>query len=154
MSVAEPRATRDVDFVVEVDVEQLRSLEAALADCGFTAATRVGGDEPVPDLVLYRDPMGRRIDLLFAHTAFERSALRRAAVKPAHLERSAPVVTPEDFIVYKVLADRPQDRVDILDVVRAVEADGASIDWEYVERWCAAWDVAARLQRTRRELES
>ena len=149
---AEPRATRDVDFVVEVDPEQLRALERALAHAGFRPATRVGGDEAVPDLVLYRDSAGRRIDVLFAHTDFERSALERAIVKPAQRDRDARVVSPEDLIVYKILADRPQDRVDVIDVVRAVETSGGSIDWAYVERWCDAWEVTQRLTRIREEL--
>ncbi len=149
---AEPRATKDVDFVVEVDRVRYEALVEALAARGFRAATAVGRGDDVPDLILFRDPTGRRIDLLFAHTAFESEALERAHVIEATHDVLAPVVTPEDLIVYKVLADRPQDRVDILDVVRGVERRGGRIEWEYGRRWCEAWEVSARLARLREEL--
>ncbi|MGE0790243.1 MAG: nucleotidyl transferase AbiEii/AbiGii toxin family protein [Sandaracinaceae bacterium] len=146
---AEPRATKDVDFVVAVDPSRLRTLRDALARRGFSESTRVGGDDPVPDLVLFRDAEGRRIDLLFAHTDFERSALARRNPRELAEHVVVPVVTPEDLIVYKILADRPQDRVDIQDVVRAVEARGGIVDWTYVEGWCDAWEVGERLARVR-----
>jgi hypothetical protein len=150
---AEPRATRDVDFVVEADRAGFPVLERALAKIGFERATTVAepGDE-VPDLVLYRDAAGRRIDILFAHTAFERSALSRRTTLSPLLGPKAYVVSPEDLVVYKLIADRPQDRADIVAVVEAQVARGAPLDWAYVEHWCDVWDLRDRLTKLRAEL--
>ena len=148
---AEPRATKDVDFVAEVEAQKHPKLLRALARRGFSVATSVGGHEPVPDLTLFRDAAGRRLDVLFAHTDFERSALERSGPGEPYAGLVVAVVTPEDLVVYKVLADRPQDRADIQAVVRAVEARGGAIDWAYVERWCDAWEVRGRLDRLREE---
>ncbi len=54
------------------------------------------------------------------------------------------MATPEDLIVMKLIADRPKDAVDLLGLVRL-----PSLDWQYVERWTAAWDVTDRLARVR-----
>ena len=151
---AEPRATKDVDLVVEVDESKLATFEAALARRGFTAATRVGAAGGVPDLALYRDAAGRRVDVLFAHTDFEREALARSRAGTPFAGITLPVVTAEDLIVYKVLADRPQDRADVHDVVRAVRARGHELDWSRVEAWCDAWEVRPRLERLRAELDA
>lgn len=149
---AEPRATKDVDLVVAADADRFVRLEEALAAAGFhqgSAVTEPG--EPVPDLVLYRDGQGRRIDVLFAHTSFEQSALARRVRLAAIGETPVHVLTVEDLIVYKVIADRPQDRADIAAVVEAQRARGQAIDWSYVEHWCGEWDVSHRLQRVRAE---
>lgn len=149
---AEPRATKDVDLVVEVAEANHPALVRNLERRGFRSATSVGGEGGVPDLTLFRDDRGRRIDLLFAHTDFEREALRRAVTREPFRGLSATVITVEDLIIYKVLADRPQDRVDVRDVVGATRARGQDIDWDYVEGWCDAWEVRGRLDRIRREL--
>jgi hypothetical protein len=149
---AEPRATKDVDFVVEADEARFVDLERALQRAGFHRASAVTEpEERVPDLALYRDGSGRRIDILFAHTAFERSALARRRSLVSR-QRAAHVVSPEDLVVYKVIADRPQDRADIAAVIETQRARGAAIDWAYVEHWCAAWEVLERLHRLRAEL--
>ncbi len=149
---AEPRATRDVDFVVAVDETKHPALVDALARRGFVAATSTGERDEIPDLTLFRDPEGRRIDVLFAHTDFERSALARSRPQEPYEGVVTPVVSVEDLVVYKLLADRPHDRADIEDVIGAVRARGGSVDWSYIEAWCDAWEIRARLERLRRAL--
>ena len=149
---AEPRATRDVDFVVEADPTRFAELERALQRAGFHRASAVSEPGELPDLALYRDSSGRRIDILFAHTAFERSALERRRSLGGSGPGATHVVSPEDLIVYKLIADRPQDRADIAAVVEAQSMRGAPIDWTYIEQWCAAWEVLERLRKLQLEL--
>lgn len=149
---AEARATKDVDFVVEVDERRYPDLVAALARRGFTCATEVAdGTHAVPDLALYRDPEGRRVDILFAHTELERAALARSESREPYAGVRLAVVSPEDLIVYKLVADRPQDRADIAAVLATLSIAGRAIDWPYVERWCDIWEVRPRLERLRAE---
>lgn len=150
---AEPRATKDVDLVVEVDPERYPRLEEALLRRGFRRATAVGDpEEPVPDLCLYRDDAGQRVDVLFAHTSLERSALERSEPREPYAGVEIAVVSPEDLMVYKIIADRPQDRADVAAVIGALTLAERPIDWSYVERWCDEWDVRGRLDRLRAEL--
>lgn len=128
---AEVRATKDVDLVVEADPAVYRAAVEALASRGFVRAAVVGArDGEVPDLELFRDPAGRRIDLLFAHTEFERSALSRRTPREPYAGVTVSVVSPEDLIVYKIIAGRPQDRLDVHALLDALTAE-RTIDWTY-----------------------
>ena len=69
--------------------------------------------------------------------------LRRAAVEIAGV--TIPVATPEDLIVYKLIADRPRDRDDVLAILRTQARAGRALDWAYVERWTRFWNVSDRL---------
>ncbi|MDQ3033404.1 MAG: nucleotidyltransferase [Myxococcota bacterium] len=152
---AEVRATKDVDLVVDADPESYPRVVAALARRGFRRGSAVGGEPgAVPDLELFRDEAGRRVDILFAHTDFERSALARRERREPYAGVEVWVVSPEDLIVYKVLAGRPQDRLDVLAMLGAFEQTERRIDWAYVERWCDAWDARDALDRVRAELSS
>ena len=147
---AEPRATRDVDFVVAGDAADYASVVDALAARGFTRANTVGDeDDPVPDLVFYRDASGRRIDILFAKTAFERSALARRETAAVQDGVGLPVVSPEDLIVYKLIAGRTQDFADVEKVIAALAAEGRGLDWGYIQGWCKDWDIEERAARVR-----
>ena len=149
---ADVRPTKDVDFVVAVDRENYDVLRDAARARGFLRGTAVGAAAgEVPDLELFRDPSGRRIDFLYAHTEFERSALARATTRSAY-GMEVRVVSLEDLVVYKLLAGRPQDRLDILAMLAALDAGASPIDWAYIEHWCVVWDASAALDRLRAEL--
>jgi hypothetical protein len=150
---AEARATKDVDLVVAGDPASYKAAVDALAAHGFAHARAVGeATDPVPDLVLYRDAKRRRIDILFAKTAFEQSALSRRQTREPYDAVQLPVVSPEDLIVYKLIAGRTQDFADVEVVVAARAAERQPLDWAYIEKWCAEWDVADRLARFRSPL--
>jgi hypothetical protein len=150
---AEVRATKDVDFVVGVDTERYPALVEALARRGFRRATAVGAEDGgVPDLELFRDAVGRRVDLLFAHTEFERSALARRELREPYAGIRVAVVSPEDLVVYKLIAGRPQDRLDVLAMLEAFEQGGRALDWTYIERWCDEWQARDALERLRADL--
>lgn len=147
---AEPRATKDVDFVVAADAESYNAVVEALGARGFGVASAVGAPgEMVPDLALYRDANGRRIDILFAKTAFERSALARRQTAAPYQAVLLPVVSPEDLIVYKLIAGRTQDFADVEKVIAALAAEGRPLDWAYIDRWCDEWGVTERAARVR-----
>jgi hypothetical protein len=64
-----------------------------------------------------------------------------------------PVVTPEDLIVYKLIAGRPRDFADAEEIARARRVAGTALDWSYVENWCIAWGIEDRLATLRRLLD-
>lgn len=105
----------------------------------------VGGAGEPPELRIFRTSYGVRLE---AHTELERAGLARRRVGVSAAE--AWVFTPEDLIVYKLIAGRPRDLDDIADVVAARTGAGEGLDWEHIERWAEAWDVADRLAAVRR----
>lgn len=147
---AEPRATKDIDFVAAGDERSYAAVDGALAARGFQRASAVDAPgELVPDLVLYCDAGRRRIDVLFAKTDFERSALARRETREPYASLALPIVSPEDLVVYKLIAGRTQDWADVESVLAALAVEGRSIDWAYIEKWCADWDISERAARAR-----
>ena len=132
---APPRATRDVDFALEVaSAEHFERLESALGLHGYTARTVVRSDEddPLPDVAIFVDDDGHRIDVLVAKTPFERDALRRARPRSVLIGETVHVATLEDLIVYKLIAGRTRDVADIEEMVETQRLGGTEPDWEYV----------------------
>ncbi|MCW5892863.1 MAG: hypothetical protein KIT14_20310 [bacterium] len=145
---ATPRATADLDLAAIVpDRAACDRLVAALAARGI-AVRRTAGDaaDDVPDLLRLERPTGivRRLDILPAKTPFEVEAVTLAVL--ADLGCSARVVTPEHLIVYKLIAGRPHDLEDIVEVIRTRELDGRPIDEGLVRRWATEWDIVERLE--------
>jgi predicted nucleotidyltransferase len=149
---APPRATTDLDLVVAADPATIAEIEEALAALGFRCVRRqqVDAADELADILIFRREEGdpRQVDLLVAKSDFEASALSRAtAVDVGSL--TLPVVTVEDLIVYKLIADRPRDREDIRAVLATQERAGRAIDWSHLERWCEFWGIGDRLARLR-----
>ena len=94
-----------------------------------------------------------RVDVFHAKTDFEREALQLAV--PAEVAgQRVRVATPEAVIVYKVLASRAKDELDLRAVFEAAAESKRILDWAAIERWCDAWGIADRLAPWRNEFES
>jgi hypothetical protein len=152
---APPRATSDLDLAVAASSKAVSAVEAALAALGYSCARRqqVDVEDDLPDVLVFRgsDPRLRQVDLLVAKTEFEREALSRG-VEVELGGVLAPVATPEDLMVYKLIADRPRDREDLRAVFRTQSRAGRTFDWSYVEKWARYWELAERLAVLRAEL--
>lgn len=99
-----------------VDEELQARFLVAMDRRGFSPATVVAdGDHAVPDLILFRDASGRRIDVLYAHTDFERAALARRTTGEPYAGVEVPVISIEDLIVYnrsaRLVGDPVEPRV-------------------------------------------
>jgi predicted nucleotidyltransferase len=149
---APPRATTDLDVAIAASSDVIESVQRALTALGYeqVRSHRADPEDALADLVVLRAPKGglRQVDLLVAKTAFESEVLRRAVLVEIG-GVSAPVATPEDLIVYKLVADRARDRDDISAILRTQSRAGREIDWAYVERWAGFWSVLDRLAALR-----
>lgn len=140
----EPRFTADIDLTVAADPAALERLSEALESMGWRLETEHGAGLPSgPDFVRFaRDEDEPVIELQSAKTEFQEEVIRRAVVsgEGAGLR----VATPEDLVVLKLIAFRPKDRVDLIGLVAL-----PGLDWHYVDRWAAVWEVTGRLARMR-----
>ena len=127
-----PRLTRDVDATVAVgalgisellDHLHRHDLEPRIDDAiGFATANQV--------LLLRHAPSGIDIDLSLAWLPFELDAL--AAAETVDIGGvSVRVARPEDLVVYKAVAFRPQDQQDI---ERLLTLHASEIDLDRVRR--------------------
>ncbi|MHB8262955.1 MAG: hypothetical protein ACYDGY_04295 [Acidimicrobiales bacterium] len=117
------RGTVDLDFVVD----RLSELMDTLEKQGFTFRVLRERDDS-PYLLQGTTPDGMHFDIYEAHTDFEKSALAR---------RTGTYASPEDIIVYKLMAWRSQDQDDIAEIL----ATQTELDHGYIEHWAETWDV-------------
>ena len=141
---AEPRFTADIDFTVRSDPDALGRLRALLEADGWTVERVHGEGLPSgPDFVRFVHPdHDSPVELQTAKTGYQQTLIERAV---AHEDVGGlTVATPEDLLVLKLIAFRAKDRGDL---AALAALDG--LDWPYVERWAAIWEVEDRLRRIR-----
>lgn len=130
--LGKPRLTADVDAVILLSVTDLPRL--------MQAATRVGFAPRLPDaedfarqhrvLLLRHQASGINVDISLGILPFEVEAVERSIVHQAG-SLSIRLPTPEDLIIFKAVAHRPQDMLDIKSVIEA----HPQLDRERVRYW-------------------
>ncbi|MFQ5504788.1 MAG: hypothetical protein ACE5F1_08340 [Planctomycetota bacterium] len=92
-------------------------------------------------------PRGQRlvsVDVSPLSTPFQESAFGRlVAVEAPNLGPSILVITPADLILFKLMADRPKDR---LDVLNTLTIQGIP-EGDYLRDWAVRLGVEDRLDR-------
>ncbi|MFQ5477600.1 MAG: nucleotidyltransferase [Candidatus Binatia bacterium] len=138
----EVRATQDVDFGIRASPIETIAVVDAFSRGGWAPELRADKAEA---LRLTHDALPR-IDLLIAGTPFEKNAIARAV--PLTIDgHQLTIVTPEDLIVYKLVAGRARD----YDAVGAILNAAAEIDSSYVAGWLEQFGVSDRWQQALEE---
>lgn len=133
-----PRDTTDLDLVVQISANLYGDVAEALRRDGWRIV-RSSPESAYPDIVRLRHDVNFPTDLLLVKTAYQAEALARA--QPLGTERAEPrVLSAEDVIVHKLIANRHRDRADVHEILRS----GVSLDREYIEKWAAEWEVLER----------
>lgn len=142
------RVTQDVDVAIGLDPRDEGEFLEDLQHAHFLPATprSILGHRLL--VCRYLKPTAGlpiEVDLFMARDEYQRQALRRAV--PVTLgRRRLRVIAPEDLILYKLLADRPIDR---LDVETIVEEQARRLDRTYLARWAKRLGIAGRLRQPR-----
>jgi predicted nucleotidyltransferase len=145
---AAPRATGDVDISIRLqDEAAYQRVVKRLARLKYQLHQEPGPAGGVlPDSAHFDGPV--HLDLLIAHTPFERQALENRRVFGKGNEVLA-AVRPEDLVVYKLIPFRGHDQGDIADVIEKVIESGEEFDWEAVERYAKDFGVGDRVEWAR-----
>lgn len=140
----EPRGTKDIDLAIALPAPS-DPVAAALDRLGlrvFRGALDQAVDGGSVRLRLEREGRPRLVvDLLCAGTEFEREALARRRTL-ALFDVEIPIASPDDLLVFKLVAGRPQD---LADIDRMLRHGVAPQDVAHVRRWADEWGVADRL---------
>lgn len=127
-----PRTTRDVDATVSADIRQLNDVLRVFAE--HELAPRIDDARAFAQanqvLLLRHEPSGVDVDVSLAWLPFEIEAID-AADKLLIGEVRVPVARPEDLVIYKAVAWRPQDQQDI---ERLLNLHGSRMDLDRVRR--------------------
>jgi hypothetical protein len=103
---------------------------------------------PLVKIRLYLDGKGIDADVFLAETAFQQEVIARR-VTCAVEGRQVSLVTADDLILFKLIASRPRDLIDVQDVL-FTQGD---LDEAYMRRW-AALAAAARQTNPNRWIAS
>ena len=112
------RSTIDIDMIVRVDID---SLEVAYQQ--FIEELRPLKKEPLEFFKKYyvlpavHNRLGTKVDISAALSQFEQEAIRRSRrLRYGTVEAS--FCTPEDLILFKLVANRERDILDVKDIVK------------------------------------
>lgn len=86
-----------------------------------------------------------RVDLFIAKLDFEREVLATARAGVI-FGREVRVAGPEAMLIYKLVANRPKDALDVETIFEARRLAGERLDWSRLERWAGEWGISERLE--------
>jgi len=147
---AQPRMTRDIDLVVEVqlrDAERLAALFRDEFECDVDAIRTAIGRQSVFNLI-HTEAIVKVDFLVRKNTPYrqEEFARRRAAVIDGH---PVWIVSPEDLILSKLFwAKDTRSELQLRDVRQLIAAQ-PTVDWPYLNRWAPQLGVTDLLSQSR-----
>ena len=136
---AKARATRDVDLKILLRREARKRLLDLLAPdyrsihADPDRALRHNG------IVFVLNSAGVRLDIMLADTEFDEMLIARARNVELSPDRIVRVCSPEDLVVLKMIAFRPQDQIDVANVV---QRQGKKLDDDYILDWLGKFEKA------------
>jgi hypothetical protein len=122
---AQPRATKDLDILIEADADNAKALFAALTQFGAPLQGLTSADfaEQGPFFRMGREPVG--VDILTAIPGVEFGAAwpqRVEEVVDPVSGLKASFISREDLIAAKLASGRPQDLADVDAIRKAAES--------------------------------
>lgn len=138
------RVTQDVDFAVAVDPSDEPVFVRELLRAHFLPAAPLS--LPGHRLLVCRylkssKGLPVQVDFLMARGPYQTQAIRRA-VEMKFGGKKARVISAEDIILYKLLADRPMDRMDAQVVLGE---QGKRLNRAYLRRWARVLGLSKKL---------
>ncbi|MDZ4344477.1 MAG: nucleotidyl transferase AbiEii/AbiGii toxin family protein [Candidatus Binatia bacterium] len=137
-----PRFTRDVDVLVSLEETRWETFIKAGDRFGFVPRI----DDPVDFahrsrvFLIRHKPTGVDIDIAVAGLTFEEESIEQAIWRKVG-KLSLPLPTPENLIIMKAIAHRPQDMMDIKALVEANPKLNVRRIRRYVQEFSAALDM-------------
>ena len=150
-----PRATRDVDLLIGVEVDQVERVIERLRATGF----RPKRTPPVITIGTHRfaqllyTPPGEfydvQVDLLIGENEFQKSAIARSVQRDVSgVHGLVSVVNCDDLILLKLIAGRLIDRSDASMLLRE---NPDAIDFNYVSNWVGSLGLVSEYAEICRE---
>ena len=142
--LAKPRATFDIDGMIETAEEEIKKILPELKKRGFKFDSRqpLKKIQGLPFLSLYFPSYKTYVDLFIASNEFQKETIKRAKqIKYGRV--NIYMVSPEDLILIKLHSGREKDVEDIRDIV--VE-NKDKLDYLHLKKWAQKLGVAVFLE--------
>jgi hypothetical protein len=144
-----PRNTRDVDILVDLRHDNPDNLVDVMIHAGMRPKRQppvaLVGDQRIIQ-ILYQAPgtfLDIQIDVLLADSAYQKEALKRAQPAKLDSEHEIAVLSCEDLIIHKLLADRIIDSADVAALLRA---NRAGLDLAYLKSWLGQLNLITQFE--------
>lgn len=149
-----PRPTYDVDLTIAADQEQIQTLFAEAEQTGYSVpdAYKSGWIDRIAEMPVVKlrtwleDGKGIDVDLFITESAFQESLMNRC-IDWEFEDRQLTVVSPEDLVLLKLLANRPRDIGDVQDIMFMQ----GQFDETYLRHWATELGIADRLEKVLQE---
>jgi len=152
-AVGIPRPTYDADLTLEASDEALARLFKSLERDGFIVPDefRKGFRDSLQGMAKvkvqkFEEKHVWDVDLFLVTTPYQRAAFARRQ-KVLFLGTDRWMITPEDLVLHKLLANRRKDLVDVEEILKIQ----VSLDRDYLRDWAARLGIATRLEDILRE---
>jgi predicted nucleotidyltransferase len=148
---AQPRATLDIDGIIELDERYIDNFLTSAEKRGFSwdkeiPIKRIKG---LSFITLYYPDGKVYVDLFLAKGDFQENVIRRShAVNVEGVKLD--LISPEDLILVKLISDRPKDTEDVRQIL--LESSG-DLDFKYLEKWAGKLGVLQFLRDEMRSLK-
>ncbi|WP_155523797.1 hypothetical protein [Nodosilinea nodulosa] len=150
ITYGEPRTTRDLDVVISVPRDALTPLVTALEAAGFYVP---GVDDAMTGrmrtLQVTQVATISRADLVLADdNEYERLKFQRRRLIPWPDGSEVYLVSPEDVVVNKLRwGQQSQSDKQWRDVLGVLKTQQEQLDYEYMHRWAAEFDLSGGLEQ-------
>ena len=151
--LALPRTTLDVDVMVAVDDSEVGHLAEEAAKAGFLVdeAFQRGYVDRLAGLGKFHFQVvlgarSVRVDVFVLGSDYQRVAFRRRRLHETDLGPLV-VMSAEDLLLHKLMANRPRDRSDVADLLLV----GGALEMAYVRTWADRLGITPRLTEALRE---
>jgi hypothetical protein len=141
-----PRATYDIDFMVSVKLDDLSTLVSFLREFEVPEIYDTGWVDRVAGMPIVKAKKHLREDKFFDFDVFlfetpsQHSVLARRK-KYVLADRQVWMCTPEDLLLFKLIANRPRDLMDAYDLLSMQPL----LDVKYLKHWATQLDFEVRL---------
>lgn len=149
-----PAPTYDIDLCAGLTPEDVPDLVAELDRVGFvppsTTWIESSGSARFQEFTVhwpFQDSL-RAADIFLATDPFQKSALSRRRRVELQEGFQTDVISPEDLLLYKLVAYRNKDRA----AIERLLAVQSALDWSYVREWAARLGVMPRLEQALRDV--
>lgn len=131
------RFTKDIDLKISISPKKWPSLHKRLESNPQVSELKVHyiSSQKIPD-ILRCHWCSHPVDFLVANTPYQREVIQRAkfySFQDVHFK----VASPEDLIVLKLIASRPQDLLDIALLLKKLPKMNA----RYIRKWVRVWEM-------------
>jgi hypothetical protein len=143
-----PRSTWDVDLTIGIDRDDLSQFFEAVEARGYSvpeAYARGWVDQvagmPLVKFKTYCASGTVDVDVFIAENDFQKSLLARSTTMPTDVGPVS-IVTAEDLVLLKLIANRPRDLIDVADLL-FIQGD---FDEEYLKHWAKRLGILESLE--------